>query len=70
MSLGIEAIGLIGLLLAKVKWIVEIIQGLASGKVTEDEARAECIKAGITLSETASDAELAEYNKILEASDR
>jgi hypothetical protein len=39
---------------------------LATGEMTEDEARAECVTVGQQITEPYTDAELAEYNKLKE----
>ncbi len=52
------------LILGLVSKLVTIAADLAAGKISEDEARAECIATGIRVTETDSDSELAEHEKI------
>jgi hypothetical protein len=53
------------IILALVAKLVEIAAQVASGKMTEDEARAECIATGVRISETDSDDELDEHNRLI-----
>jgi hypothetical protein len=46
-------------------WLARLTADLVSGKKTEDEARAELIGVGLKISETDSDAELAEYVRLM-----
>jgi hypothetical protein len=46
-------------------WLARLIADLASGKKSEDEARAELIGVGLKVSESDTDAELAEYVKLM-----
>jgi L-aminopeptidase/D-esterase-like protein len=54
----IEGGGVIGQLTSFIVWAVKMIADLASGRKTEEQARAEAQAKGITISETATDAEL------------
>jgi hypothetical protein len=52
-------------ILALVVKLIEIAAKVAAGKMTEDEARAECAVVGVSITETDSDAELAEHDKLM-----
>ena len=56
---------LLKLLIGKAAWLGQLILDLATGKKSEDEARAECKAQGIRVTETDSDAELGEYNDLM-----
>lgn len=53
-------------ILTAVASLIKTAAKLAAGKITEDEARAECLTVGVRITETDSDAELAEHNELLE----
>jgi len=55
---------LIKLLIGKAAWLVQLILDLTTGKKSEDEARAECEAQGIRVTETDSDDELDEYDRL------
>ena len=59
-------------LIDTVAWLARLIADLVGGAKTEDEARKECQERGIRITETDSDAELGEYERLLDdaASDR
>jgi len=44
--------------------LVEVAAGLVSGELTENEARAECLIVGSQITETDTDDEKAEYDKL------
>lgn len=47
--------------------LLTIAAELATGKISEDEARAQCLAVGTSITETDSDAELTEFEKLMEA---
>ncbi len=53
-------------ILAAIAKLITIAADVASGKLSEDEARAECNEVGHSITETDSDAELAEHEKLME----
>ena len=46
-------------------WLAKLLADVISGRKSEDEARAELLAVGVRITETESDAELAEYTRLL-----
>ena len=55
---------LVKILIEKAAWLAQLILDLATGKKSEDEARAECRAQGVRITETDTDAELEEYERL------
>ena len=53
------------IILTSVAKLVEIAAKLAAGKISEAEARTECMTVGARITETDSDTELAEYEELM-----
>ena len=52
-------------ILQSIATLIEIAAKLAAGKISEAEARAECMAAGRSISETKTDAELGEHEALM-----